>query len=127
MRSANNDERGFTSWEIVIVVAILAFLAAIILPNFIGARTSTAQGACINNLRLIDSAKWQWALEKHKDTNDIPFGSDLRPYLGRGTAAELPYCPQSTDQRFEACYSPNRAGTNPTCKVFPSNPSHTLP
>jgi hypothetical protein len=67
----------------------IALLAAIAIPNFIGARTTSAQNACVNNLRQLDGAKIQWALENHKTTNDIPTFADVAPYM------KLPLmCPQ---------------------------------
>jgi hypothetical protein len=50
----------------MIVVAIIGLLAAIAIPNFVKARTTSQQNACINNLRLIDASKQQWALEQKK-------------------------------------------------------------
>jgi hypothetical protein len=50
----------------MIVVAIIGLLAAIAIPNFVKARTTSQQNACINNLRLIDSSKQQWALEQRQ-------------------------------------------------------------
>ena len=50
----------------MIVVAIIGLLAAIAIPNFVKARTTSQMNACINNLRLIDSSKQQWALEQRK-------------------------------------------------------------
>ena len=111
----------------MIVVAIIGLLAAIAIPNFVRARTTSQQNACINNLRLIDSAKQQWALEKGKQSTDTPVDSDLITYLGRGTAGELPTCPvdSTTPPSFDTSYTPNNVGTKPACQVVPT--SHILP
>src|SRR5262249_33342679 len=63
---------------------VVLLLAAIALPNFSKARTTSARNAIINNLRQIDGAKQQWALENHKSANDEPTMKDLVPYLRGG-------------------------------------------
>jgi len=68
---------GFTLVEIMIVVAIIAMLAAIAMPNFVKARTAAQKNACIANLRQIDGAKLTWALETKKIAADSPADSDL--------------------------------------------------
>src|SRR6266545_1765159 len=63
--------------------AALMVLAAISIPNFTRARSTGQANAVINNLRMLDSAKQQWALEKKKSATDVPTLSDLEPYMGR--------------------------------------------
>ena len=57
------QNKGFTLVEIMIVVAIIALLAAIAVPSFMNARTKSMQSSCQNNLRLIDGAIQQYALD----------------------------------------------------------------
>src|SRR5258707_12488140 len=72
-----SGKAGFTLVEIMIVVAIIALLAAIAIPNFIKARTASQKSACIANLKQIEGAKATWALEAKKMTTDTPADSDL--------------------------------------------------
>jgi prepilin-type N-terminal cleavage/methylation domain-containing protein len=127
MKSNIAKKQGFTLVEIMIVVAIIGLLAAIAIPNFVKARTTSQQNACINNLRLVDAAKQQWALEQKKQTSDTPLatGVELQPYLGRGANGELPSCPVDPQNSFATSYVVNNVGTSPTCNILPS--SHVLP
>ena len=125
MQKKISKKAGFTLVEIMIVVAIIALLAAIAIPNFVKARTTSQMNACINNLRLIDSSKQQWALEQRKQNTDTPAGTDLQPYLGRGSAGELPSCPVDSANSFATSYTANNVGTKPVCQIVPT--THILP
>ena len=72
------------------------------------------QNACINNLRQIDAAKQQWALEKNKDDAGVPTARNLLPYLPDGV---FPACPAG------GTYFINAVGELPACSI----PSHVLP
>jgi chromosome segregation ATPase len=73
---------------------------------------------CINNLRLIDSAKQQWALENKKAGTDTPEMSDLLPYFGQGASiTNLPTCPDG------GSYTIGTVNDKPTCSI----PGHNLP
>ena len=75
---------------IVWAVICIPLMLAIAIPNFVKARDTAMQNACINNLRQIDAAKQQWALENSKKAGDVPTEADLKPFLKNGV---FPACP----------------------------------
>ncbi|NOS69471.1 MAG: prepilin-type N-terminal cleavage/methylation domain-containing protein [Verrucomicrobia bacterium] len=109
MKINTSRKAGFTLVEIMIVVAIIGLLAAIAIPNFVRARTTSQTNACINNLRQIDGGIQQWALEKSKSSSATVTLTDVQPYLGRGVAGELPTCPSG------GSYSVSDVSSKPLC------------
>src|ERR1043166_1097003 len=77
MKLNSYRKAGFTLVEIMIVVAIRALLAAIAIPNFVKARTSSQRSACVANLKQISGAKATWALEAKKVNTDPPPDTNL--------------------------------------------------
>lgn len=71
----------FTLVEIMVVVATIAILAAIAVPSFLRARKRSQASAIKNDLRLIDSAVAQYAIETNRKTNDPVFVDDWIDYL----------------------------------------------
>ena len=102
---------GFTLVEIMIVVAIIGLLAAIAIPNFVKARSNAQQKACIANLKQIDGAVQQWALENKKTSTSTYSFTDttLLAYL-KGTT--MPACPASGSYTAGAAVS-----SVPTCSI----------
>jgi prepilin-type N-terminal cleavage/methylation domain-containing protein len=76
---------GFTLVEIMIVVAIIALLASIAVPGFLRARKRSQASRIINDLRLIDSAIDQYAIENNKKTGDTVGTTDWTAYMKRGS------------------------------------------
>lgn len=91
-------------------------LAAVAIPNFVKARSTAQMNGCINNLRQIDAAKQQWALEKNKKSEDVPTEDGIKPYI-KLTNGELPKCPQG------GSYTIGPVSESPKCSI----PGHVLP
>ena len=76
---------GFTLVEIMIVVAIIALLAAIAVPGFLRARKRSQASRIINDIRLIDSAVDQYAIETNKSSGNAVAVTDWTNYLKKDT------------------------------------------
>jgi len=121
MKNRHRVESGFTLIEIMIVVAIIGLLAAIAIPNFVHARTTSQQNACINNLRQIDGAKQEWGLDHRVAATARPGTAELQPYLGRGSNGSLPTCPLDPQASWDTSYAAGNLQGTPECKISPTN------
>jgi len=84
-RSAVKSHKGFTLVEIMIVVAIIALLAAIAVPGFLRARKRSQASKILNDLRMIDGAVDQYAIETARKTGDVVGVADWTNYLKKGS------------------------------------------
>jgi prepilin-type N-terminal cleavage/methylation domain-containing protein len=113
----------FTLVEIMIVVAIIGLLAAIAIPNFVKARATSQANACINNLRQLQNAVDQMAVERGLRAGDtFNFPMDITPYV-KLVNGWIPVCPAG------GTYGDGAIGTAvATCSLGSSvTPAHVLP
>ncbi len=72
----------------MLVVSIIALLAVIVIPSFLSSRSKSMRGACQSNLRLIDGAVQQYALD-----NSNALASSLTALVGtNGYIKDTPAC-----------------------------------
>jgi prepilin-type N-terminal cleavage/methylation domain-containing protein len=112
--AAATSRAGFTLAEIMIVVLILALIVAITIPNMLRARNNAQQKACIGNLKEIDNAVQQWAIETKKAGTTAVTNAKVTPYLRTG---RMPVCPAS------GTYKVTTVSAKPTCSKSASGHS----
>ena len=109
-----NEIGGSRKARAVVLFALIVSTGGVIAAlHFVGSRCGyhcprSPSASCINNLRQIDGAKQQWALENRKGTNDIPSVADISPYLFQ---QEIPKCPVG------GVYTLGQVAESPRCSV----------
>ena len=102
-------QKGFTLVEIMIVVAIIAILAAVAIPNFVKYRRSSQATACVSNLKQIQAAKEQYLMSGGTISTD---GLTLADLCGNNKYIKVtPTCPAG------GTYGVNGDGVDPTCSI----------
>ena len=101
--------KGFTLVEIMIVVLIIGILLAIAVPNFLKARETSRTKTCVANLRQVESAKEQWAMETGQGATATPTQAELTG--ANGYIKNWPNCPSG------GTYTISNMSANPTCSV----------
>ena len=84
LQKLNTKHAGFTLVEIMIVVAIIALLAAIAVPNFLRSRKRSQATQVLEDLRILDAAVDQYCIENNKSSGN-PVFADLQAYVKTGT------------------------------------------
>ena len=113
MKRNSSGKHGFTLTEIMIVVALIGLLAIIAIPHSVRARNRSMENTCINNLRQIESAIEQWAIEAKQPPNATVTEANVMPYLKRSAV-----CP-SGGTRFDDSYILTSVSDPPLCQRVP--------
>jgi hypothetical protein len=113
---APKGPRGFdvAVW-VFLGICVVGLLAAIVIPNFVRSG-HPPHAACVNNLRQIDGAKDQWAIEHKREAGAMAPALEVAEYI-KGHA--IPVCPDG------GTYAVKAVGENPTCSI--GGPRHSLP
>lgn len=82
--TAQKTKQGFTLLEIMIVTAILALVATMAVPSVLRSRKQSMATRVLEDARLLNIAKDQWALERHRRGTDTPTADEIRLYLKSG-------------------------------------------
>ncbi len=115
-------KKGLSLVEVMLVVAVVGILLLVSIPNFISSTGRVRRDTCINNLRRINLAKEQWALETGIEVGDqgsTPVAADLDTYIKDGTASLA--CPLDGADSFSTSYTINTFGTDPACNISPGD------
>jgi prepilin-type N-terminal cleavage/methylation domain-containing protein len=104
---------GFTLVEIMIVILIIAALLNIALPSMLAARNTSQTNSCIGNLKTIQNAKQEWAIDTNQAGAVTPTWTDISPYFGENQIIE-PVCPTSLQP-----YELGSVDEPATCPTYP--------
>ena len=122
-----NSGWGFGFKEIIVLVFIIGFVALVVTPQYIFTgkdRSGMQANACINNMRQIDAAINEWALERGKTNGTVVVVNEITNYIKLNRKGQIPSCPSGGK------YIYGKVGTNSqvTCSLGTNVvPAHVLP
>jgi hypothetical protein len=96
---------------VLTVFILVGFVAIIVVPDFVAGTRFRQANACVSNLRQIDAAKNQWALENGKTNGTLVTENDIKPYIMLNTNGDFPKCP------LGGTYNIGRVGEDPKCSI----------
>ena len=122
MKTFTKSKAGFSLIEIMITVGIIGLLAAIAIPNMLQSRNTAQAATCVDQLRQIEQATQEWALDFRRGSSQTLEYSDIKPYL-KGAVK----CPAG-GTTFSDSYQITTVGARPLCKrVTGGEHPHVLP
>jgi hypothetical protein len=101
------------SKSVAAVAGVGIVVAVIVIPSFFRARSTPAMNWCVNNLRQLDGAKQERALENRRTNGDAVTWDDVKPFL-----KNPPVCSRG------GVYMLGRVGELPRCSI---GGDHSLP
>lgn len=110
---------GFTLVEIMLVVSVIALLASLSIPSIMKSRRASRTGACINNLRSLDDAKEQAAMENNLSEGDTCDLTMMDPFIKQTTSGVI--CPADSTKSFSTSYTVGVVGVKPLCINDPAS------
>jgi hypothetical protein len=94
---------------------VFGFVIGVVIPDFVGMRYASSRNTCVNNLRQLDSAKQEWALENGETNGTIVTVADITPYIQLDRNGNIPKCPAG------GTYILGRVGDDVKCSIGKSD------
>jgi competence protein ComGC len=121
--SEHKSGPAFGFWEVAILILIIGFVVAVAIPNRGGGSHTSPANSCINNMKQIDGAINEWALEKGKTNGTVVTANDITNYIKLNQYGKIPPCPSGGK------YTYGKVGDTPqiSCSLSTAIPPHALP
>ena len=119
------ESKRISAWgfrDVIVLVVLLGLFVwvSVNMPSFVKEPVASPANVCINNLRQIDGAKNEWALENGETNGDVCTENDIKNFIKLDLKGNLPKCPQG------GTYTIGKIGEPPTCSLGKTKPGHVL-